>query len=171
MDSRSQLIDQLISTVKVRISKDIAMLRVGGRDLGEIRQGSLMTLPLWVAEILWQEQLADPVGGGVDFPRLVQLTWRERKSPVELVELPEKFYYGAASQLTRLREVDAGAYKSFMEGYRDLVYLRLKKILEFAPQRLDPVLIKNMTDEERELYVRVRAEVESWLASVGLGVR
>lgn len=168
MPQRDLPINQLISPVKVRMSKDVAKLRIGGRELEDLRQGSQISLPLWVAERLWEEGLAEPLGGMMDLSKLMQFVWRERRSPVELVELPEKFYYNASATLAKLRQTDAEAYKLFAQVFREIVSVRVKKVLEFAPQGLDPSLIKNMTEEERELYTRVRSVIEGWLVSVGV---
>ncbi|MEM0381457.1 MAG: hypothetical protein QXQ48_08060 [Nitrososphaerota archaeon] len=171
MPSDGGRIGQLVSHVRVRMTRDVARLRVGGRELVDLRQGSQLTLPLWAAERVWDEGLAEPIEGVIDLSKLTQLAWRERRSAVELVELTERFYYTAASALAGLRERDPVTYKAFLESYQDIVSIRLAKILGFAARRLDPSLIKNMTEEEKELYTHVRAVVESWLESIGLGVK
>jgi hypothetical protein len=171
MPEHAARIEQIVSQVRVKLIKDVARLRVGGRELADLRQGSQITLPLWAMEKLWESGLAEPVGGVIDLPKLTQLLWRERKSPVELVELPERFYYSMASALAGQRDRDPESHKALLQAYRDLVSLRMSKLLSFALRGLDPSLIRNMVDEEKELYLRVREAVESWLESIGLGVR
>ncbi len=169
MPQNTARIEQIVSQVRVKLTRDVARLRIGGRELADLRQGSQVTLPLWAMEKLWESGLAEPVGGVIDLPKLTQLLWRERRSPVELVELPERFYYSVASALAGQREKGADSYKALAQAYRDLVSLRMSKLLAFALRGLDPSLIRNMVDEERELYLRVREAVESWLESIGLG--
>ncbi|MEM0481581.1 MAG: hypothetical protein QXM16_01660 [Nitrososphaerota archaeon] len=171
MPQHTTRIEQLVSQVRVKLNRDIARLRVGGRELADLRQGSQITLPLWAMEKLRESGLAEPVGGAIDLPKLTQILWRERRSPIELGELPERFYYSVASALAGQREMDPGSYKSLMQAYRDIVSIRMAKMLAFALRSLDPSLIRNMVEEERELYLRVREVVESWLESIGLGVR
>jgi DNA replication initiation complex subunit (GINS family) len=53
---------------------------------------------------------------------------------------------------------------------RDLVSLRLSKLLGYAAKGVEPELIQHMTEEERELYVRLRSLIKAWLQSLGLEV-
>lgn len=171
MPQHTARIEQLVSQVRVKLTRDIAWLKVGGRELADLRQGSQVTLPLWAMEKLWESGLAEPVGGVIDLSKMTQILWRERRSPVELVELPENFYYNAVSALTSLREKDPESHKTLLQAYRDIVSLRMAKLLAFALRGLDPSLIRNMAEEEKELYMRVKGAVESWIESIGLGVR
>jgi len=136
-----------------------------------LREGFQLNLPLWAAEKVWEEGLGEPVGGPIDLSRIMQLAWRERRSPVELVELPDKFYYLVSSMLVGLQGRDPAGYKTIVENLRDLVSLRIDKLLGFAARGVDPSLIKNMTEEEKQLYLRIKESVDSWIESLGLGVR
>ncbi|GBC71929.1 hypothetical protein HRbin02_01718 [Candidatus Calditenuaceae archaeon HR02] len=164
-------IEQLVSHVRVRLTRDIARLRVGGRELADLRQGSQVTLPIWAMEKLWELGLAEPVGGVIDLSKMTQILWRERRSPAELVELPENFYYNVIYALSSLRQKDPESHKTLLQAYRDIVSLRMAKLLAFALRGLDPSLIRNMVEEERELYLWVKGAVDSWIESIGLGVR
>lgn len=162
---------QLVSQVRVRMVRDVAGLRVGGRELSDLRQGSQVSVPVWAAEAMRDEGLAEPIGGAIDLQKLTQLTWRERRSLVELVELPDKFYYNMLLALSSLRERESEAYRALLEAFRDIVSIRMSKLLGYASRGVDPSLIKNMVEEERELYLRVRAVIEEWLELIGLKVR
>ncbi|MCS7145946.1 MAG: hypothetical protein RMJ28_02650 [Nitrososphaerota archaeon] len=170
MPQQAMRLEHLVSQVRVRMTRDVAWIRVGGRELGDLRQGSQVSLPLWAAEKVWEAGLGEQVNGPIDLSRLSQLTFRERRSPVELVELPEKFYYNVTAALAGLRGKDLEA-RVLLESFRDIVSVRMTKLLNFAARGLDLSLIKNLTEEERELYLKVKAVIDGWMESLGLKVR
>ncbi len=167
MASEDLLLVQELSEYGVRITQDIAQLTVAGERYRDLQRGSQLSLPMWAAEILIDAGLAEPLEGRIDVQRMVQLLWRERRSLTELVELPPKIYHVLRLSMSKPSGVDPETIRLY---FKDLVSLRLSKLIGFAAKGVDPDLVQRLTDEERELYLRLRGVIGVWLSSLGLEV-
>jgi len=170
MASEDLLLVQELSEYGVRVTQDIAQLTVAGGRYRDLQRGSQLSLPMWAAEILIDAGLAEPLEGRIDVQRMVQLLWRERRSLTELVELPPKIYHVLRLSTSRPSGVDPETVKTVRLYFKDLVSLRLSKLIGYASKGVDPDLVQRMTDEERELYLRLRDVIGVWLSSLGLEV-
>jgi DNA replication initiation complex subunit (GINS family) len=72
--------------------------------------------------------------------------------------------------MSRPSGVDPETVKTVRLYFKDLVSLRLSKLIGYASKGVDPDLVQRMTDEERELYLRLRDVIGVWLSSLGLEV-
>jgi hypothetical protein len=170
MGSEDLPLMQELSDYGVRITREIAHLTVAGMTFKDLERGSQITLPMWAAEVLIGAGIAEPIEGRLEVQRLAQLLWREKRSISELVNLPPKFYHALRHSFSSLSGADAESAKALRLYARDLVSLRLSKLLGYAAKGVEPELIQHMTEEERELYVRLRSLIKAWLQSLGLEV-
>jgi len=154
------LTDGLV-TVRVRFTTDVQQLSFGGRRLEGIRAGSVMEVPAWVAEVLRESRVAE-VLEELGLQQLYQILVREKRGQ-EPVQLPEGFYPKAKRVLSEATREERQRIENVL---RDVVNLRLSKLLPAALKSADPEWIRNLTPEERALLEDLKARVREFYASV-----
>lgn len=154
------LTDGLV-TVRVRFTTDVQQLSFGGRRLEGIRAGSVMEVPAWVADVLRESRVAE-VLEELGLQQLYQILVREKRGQ-EPVQLPEGFYPKAKRVLSKATREERQRIENVL---RDVVNLRLSKLLPAALKSADPEWIRNLTPEERALLEDLKARVREFYASV-----
>ncbi len=154
------LIEGLV-TVRVRFTTDVQRLSFGGRRLEGIRAGTVMEVPAWVADVLRESRVAE-VLEELGLQQLYQILVREKRGQ-EPVQLPEGFYPKAKRALMEATREERQRIENVL---RDVVNLRLSKLLPAALKSADPEWIRNLTPEERALLEDLRARVMEFYASV-----
>jgi len=96
-------VDDMVSEVRISITRDIQRLVVAGKVYEELKQGETLNVPYWAAAKLVEAGLAQYSDKILDAALLAQIAWRERRSVAEPTELPPKFYSEARRLLRRLR--------------------------------------------------------------------
>jgi hypothetical protein len=157
---KNGLLDGLV-TVRVRFTTDVQRLSFGGRRLEGIRAGSVMEVPAWVADVLRETRVAE-VLEELGLQQLYQLLVREKRGQ-EPVQLPEGFYPKARRVLSSAPKEERQRIENVL---RDVVNLRLSKLLPAALKSADPEWIRNLTPEERALLEDLRGRIREFYASV-----
>lgn len=153
------LLDELV-TLRVRFTADVQRLAFGGRRLEGVRAGSVMEVPAWVADVLREARLAEVEEVGLQ--QLYQLLVRERRG-AEPVQLPEGFYPRVRRAISSAPREEAQRVENVL---RDVVNLRLSKLLPAALKSADPEWIRNLTPEERALFEDLKARIREFYSSV-----
>ncbi|MDJ0274709.1 MAG: hypothetical protein QXO17_07810 [Nitrososphaerota archaeon] len=154
------MLDELV-TLRVRFTTDVQRIAFGGRRLEGIRAGSVLEVPAWVADVLGEARLAEVVDE-VGLQQLYQLLVRERRG-AEPVQLPEGFYPKVRRALSRAQREEAQRIENVL---RDVVNLRLSKLIPAALKSPDPEWIRNLTPEERLLFEDLKARIREFYSSV-----
>ncbi len=150
-----------LSTVKVRFTTDVQQLSFGGRKLEGVRAGSVVEVPAWVADVLRESRVAE-VLEELGLRQFYQVLVREKRGQ-EPVQLPEGFYQRAKRVLSSAPKEERQRIENVL---RDVVNLRLSKLLPVALKSADPEWVKNLTPEERALLEDLRGRVRELYASV-----
>ncbi len=154
-------IENLHSVVKVVLTVDVPRLSYAGRTFEELKKGTVLNVWKWVADVLVSRRCAEYVAKQSLANQLLQIEWREKNNPGELQPLQKHFY------VESLRE---GVRDDYVEKkLRDIVTMRLMKIVSIAAKRLDGEIVRRMTPEEEALYRAVYRVVDEWLRAIGSG--
>lgn len=157
-------LEYLNSPTKVVLLRDLAKISVGGRNLENVKKGSVISVWQWVGERLVGEQAAEYVEKPISLQQLLQIEWRERSSPSELQEL-RRFFYCEIRRAIR----DSGG-EEMRRKLTDIITLRMMKIVQLAAKRVGGDFLRRMTPEEQALYTRIFHTVNEWMAAVaGMG--
>mgnify|MGYP000048598345 CR=1 FL=1 len=161
-------VDDVVSEVRINITRDIQRLVVAGKVYEELRQGETLNVPYWAAAKLVETGLAQYSDKILDAALLAQIAWRERRSVAELTELPSKFYSEARRLLRRLRDSQPESVRIIERNLWDIVSMRISKLLSYASKNIPIDRIKNISEEEAALYLEVKKLLDRWLQGVGV---
>jgi hypothetical protein len=162
------MVDDVVSEVRISITRDMQRLVVAGKVYEELKQGETLNLPYWAASKLVEAGLAQYSDKILDAALLAQIAWRERRSVAELTELPPKFYGEARRLLRRLRDTQPESVRIIERNLWDIVSIRISKLLSYASKNIPIDRIKNISQEEAALYLEVRKLLDTWLQGVGV---
>lgn len=143
---------------EVTMLKDVPRLVLPSGTLENIRAGANVRIHRWVAEKLFEKELAKPIGM-IDLKLILQARWREKSSQAELQPLPDYFYLKLRDELKNNQEI--------APHLRDIYSLRLSKIMNFAAKRVPRSMVENLTVEERVLYDCLLSVVNAWYDFIG----
>lgn len=154
-------LEYMNSAVRVTLLRDVPKISAGGKNLENMKRGSVISVWQWVGEKLVAEQLAEYVDKPISLQQLFQIEWRERNSPSELQEL-NKFFYCEVRRAIR----DSGS-EEMKRKVIDIITLRMMKIVQLAAKRVGGDFLRHLTPEELALYDRIFHTVSEWLDAVG----
>ncbi|MEM4274253.1 MAG: hypothetical protein QW420_07855 [Candidatus Caldarchaeum sp.] len=154
-------VENLHSMVKVMLTVDVPRLSYAGRSLEDLKKGTVLNVWRWVADVLVARRCAEYVSKQSLANQLLQIEWREKNNPGELQPLQKHFY------VELLREGVQDDY--VVKKLRDILTMRMMKIVSIAAKRLDGEIVRRMTPEEEALYKAVYRVVDEWLKAIGSG--
>ncbi|MEM4212172.1 MAG: hypothetical protein QXX16_03830 [Nitrososphaerota archaeon] len=162
-ESLRDVLDYEISEVRVTIIRELQRLSVAGKTYENLKSGETLIIPYWAASTLVEAGIAQYSDRLLDSAIVAQLAWRERRSVTELTELPPKFYSEARRLIRRLRESQPEQIRMVEGNLKDIVSMRISKLLSYASKGIPINRIKNIVDEEISLYLEVKKLLEAWL--------
>ncbi len=159
------------SHVKVIANRNCPEIKLAGLNVGPFEEGNEYEIQFWIAEELEKAGIIRfREEERLDANKIYKIHWTERvQTTNQISKLPEKFYPKLRRYLKELKE-EAGKnpekireYDKIRHSVRDIVNLRLKKIVSLAsaPAQTEQML-KNFTEEERFLYDRLYSLIKKW---------
>ncbi len=143
------------SLEEVLVLKDIQKLNLPSGAVENLKAGSSLRVYHWVAERLFEKEIAKPAEDLLDMKTILQLRWKEKSEPAELQPLPSYFYL-------RVREAASRGDSDLLPHLRDIFSLRLAKMMSFAAKRIPASMIENLTAEEKVFYEHLLSMVNAW---------
>jgi hypothetical protein len=123
-------------------------------------------VPLYVAEQLFEDGIADPADKALDSKALTMIAWEERHKTSQISKVPDSFY----RQLAMLISSDNVAEKTkrVLEASAiEVMDARLKKILTYSlVPSLPKEVTSNLTPEESYMLELLRLIISSWRKEV-----
>jgi hypothetical protein len=150
------------SLEEVILLKDVQKLVLPSGALTGLKAGSSLRVYHWVAEKLFERELAKPAEDLLDMKAVLQLRWKEKSNPAELQPLPRYFYL-------KVRRIASGGGSELMMHLGDIYSLRLAKIMSFAAKRIPASMVRNLTVEEEVFYEQLLGLVNAWHEFVEVG--
>jgi len=159
--------DQLVSLVKVNPKEDFSFAS-SLVDQVSLKKSNVAEVPLYVARLLFEEGVAEPVDEFLDRKKLVRISSEERYKEYRLTDLPPSFYFQLKQIVSSYRSQADERRASEIESLAaELVDLRLKKILRYCLLPSSSVdLAKSMTSEEAHLFNLLKHIVDCWKKEV-----
>ena len=143
------------SLEEVLVLKDIQKLNLPSGAVENLKAGSSLRVYHWVAERLFEKEIAKPAEDLLDMKTILQLRWKEKSEPAELQPLPSYFYL-------RVREAVSRGDSDLLPHLKDIFSLRLAKMMSFAAKRIPASMIENLTAEEKVFYEHLLSMVNAW---------
>ncbi len=159
--------------MQVVFLKPFQATTAGETQIGPFEEGREAKVPLWVATVLAENgvaQIKDEDSKFIRSSELYKLSWKEERNEV-LSQLPPHFYPKVRALLRSLDEdIKQNPTHTLLSEQRqsqmkaqDMINCRLQKILRLAMERSPTKsLIDLLSQEERALYMILRAEIEGW---------
>jgi len=158
-------VDQQLQQVRIVPREDFRYSPIVGVEM-KLDDSVEAEAPLYVAEQLFEEVMADPSDKVLDRKTLAMVTWDERHKPSRISEVPDLFY----SQLRMLissNTVHEKERRLLEASAIELLDARLKKIMTYAiVPSLPQEVLRNLTPEESYLLELLRLTISSWRKEV-----
>jgi len=137
-----------LEDVKVTFNHDIK-INVAGMDV-EAKQGEMLNVPRWVAELLEQEKHVEIQDTDMVVELKQALVKENVQGEFELATLEQHFYVKLKAYMKKLSPIDFDKSESMLN---QLIRKRQGKIIRLADSsRLTSDLSSKLTFEEREFY-------------------
>jgi len=159
------------SLVKVIANRNCPEIKLAGLNVGPFEEGNEYEIRFWIAEELEKAGIARfREEERLNTTKIYKIHWTERiQTTNQISKLPENFYPKLRGFLKKLKEEATKnpekirEYEKIRHLARDIVNLRLKKIVSFAsaPAQTEQIL-KNFTEEERFLYELLNTLIKKW---------
>ncbi len=156
--------DNKLRTVKVLANQDLNRIEMGSYILEATSRGSTIEVPRWLAEILASERLVTFQDSDVELELYKALSLGKIQGSLQLSSLRNDFYpqMRALGAIYR-RDKEREDREKFAVAARDLITIRVRKLLSLAALSVPPLDIEGqIPKEERVLYERVRHLVKLW---------
>ncbi|MCZ6647922.1 MAG: hypothetical protein O7B30_01575 [Thaumarchaeota archaeon] len=156
--------DNKLRTVKVLANQDLNRIEMGSYILEATSRGSTIEVPRWLAEILASERLVTFQDSDVELELYKALSLGKIQGSLQLSSLRNDFYpqMRALGAIYR-RDKEREDREKFAVAARDLITIRVRKLLSLAALSAPPLDIEGqIPKEERVLYERVRDLVRLW---------
>jgi len=157
--------------VKAKVKKEFKIFDLASLDIKEGKEGDIIELPLWAAEIL-EEKFFIEYEEEDFFLEVQKALSREKLQPKsQITELRKDFYVKAKFYILKLRrENKKDEAEKVLSSLFDLFSLRLVKLLHLASSLALPFNIEEkLTREEREFMYKAKDLIKSWRKEI-LGV-
>ncbi len=156
----------LLNDARVKSKRGFYLLNEEGNK-EEIKKDEIINVPVWQAEFLIRENLAEPIYEKINNETLMRILSLEQLNTFSLYELPKDFYLNCLHTLEQLKKSKDKAANDFLNRLENLITLRLQKILKMAAKNLEKRKEREkMTAEEELLYDWVRKLVNDWVKSL-----
>ncbi len=162
-------VDQQLQQTRVVPREDFKYSSLLGVEM-KLENSVETEVPLYVAEQLFEDGIADPVEKALDSKALSMIAWEERHRTNQISKVPDSFY----RQLSTLISSDNVAEKTkrVLEASAiEVMEARLKKILTYSLiPSLPKEVVSNLTPEESYVLELMRLVMSSWRKEVlGIG--
>lgn len=154
--------------IKVSLTKDIPNLKIGSVEVKESKAGEMIEVPRWASDVLCSlgfSEREDDMG-----VELFKALTRERmQGPTTLSTLPANFYFNLRNYILNFSRESAakeGDYEKLSNSARNIIALRISKLLCLAGLSSPPAEVQASTPEEKILYVSIHELVSSWKESM-----
>jgi hypothetical protein len=170
---RDRDVNLQLQPTRVSYRQSVAELQAGSMHLPPAQEGETREVPLWVANVLGELGLAEVQEEPFEMELFKALS-RERIAPAQqLAALRADFYprlrrflLALKRRVARNPELGSDQLRATISA-RDLVSLRLSKLLHFASgTSFASDLLQKLAPEERRLFEEVRSLVEEWRTAV-----
>ena len=157
--------------IKIIVNRNCPEIELAGLKVGPFQEGREYEVRFWIARELEKAGIARfREEELLDLVKLNKIHWKERvQSTQQISSLTEDFYPRLRHYLADLKR-DAikkpekmGDYEKARSLSRDIINLRLKKIVSLAsaPAQTDQIL-NNLTREERVVYKVLYETISEW---------
>ncbi len=156
---------------KIIANRNNPEILLAGLRIGPFEEGNTYETYYWVATELERFGIARfHEDENINLPKLNKVQWTERiQTAGQMSRLPEDFYPKLRRFMSNLKEETSKAPEKLPEKEkakhltRDIVNSRLRKIVSIAsaPDQTEQTL-KNLTQEERELYDHLHTLITDW---------
>ncbi len=156
--------DNKLRIVKVLANQDLARIENGSYILEATSKGSTIEVPRWLAEILSSKRLVTYQDSDVQLELYKALSREKIQGSLQLSPLRNDFYpqIRALAALYQ-RDKEREEREKLAVAARDLITIRIRKLLSLAALSVPPVDIEGqIPKEERVLFERVRDLVKLW---------
>ncbi|HDD42265.1 MAG TPA: DNA replication complex GINS family protein [Nitrososphaeria archaeon] len=143
------------SLEEVLVLKDVQRLNLPTGAIENLKAGSSLRVYRWVAEKLFEKEVAKPAEDLLDMKTILQLRWKEKSEPAELQPLPSYFYLRVRGGVSRENS-------ELLPHLKDIFSLRLAKMMSFAAKRIPASMVENLTAEEKVFYEHLLDIVNAW---------
>ncbi|MGB9740940.1 MAG: hypothetical protein ACP5IM_00945 [Candidatus Bathyarchaeia archaeon] len=162
--------------VRIIANRNCPEIRLAGLDVGPFEEGNEYEVQFWVAQELEKAGIARfREEERLDTKKIFKIQWTERvQTASQISKLPENFYPKLRRYLAELKKASAKSpdklreYEKGKQVVRDMVNARLKKIVSLATANFGQTeqLLKNLADEERLIYDRLRKLIHWWKSQI-----
>jgi hypothetical protein len=159
------------STVRIVASRNSPEIKLAGINIGPFEEGNEYEVNYWVAQELEKSAIARfREEEQLDANKFYKIQWKERAQTVgQISNLPNDFYPKMRRYLAKSTEEAAKTPEKMLECKKvnqlaqDVLNSRLKKIVSIAaaPDQTEQTL-KNLTGEERHLYMQLHKLIHEW---------
>lgn len=149
-------LEYLNTMSRIIFTRDVQNLTIGGQVIDNVKKGDVMYVKRWIGETLVNLNLAEWVDKGINMQQLLQIEWRERNNLQDLQPIPRYFYIESLWMVKKTKDGRAA------EKVRDIMKLRMAKIVQHATKGMKSDMVKKLTPEEEILYNYVMSFSSSW---------
>ncbi len=169
---RKLAIEYRLRPIRVMVVKDYGRITIDGAEY-TLNKGAEIEVPRWLADILEEMGVANPVERGLDIEDItrVHFSTLNARTPAELEPLPRDFYMEALRYIERLsvrikREFNASLLEEQQKAVRYLLEIidrRLTLILQSirSPASIAEISSK-LSPEELVLLNSLKESLEIW---------
>lgn len=158
------------SKVRVHVLKDLPSIDVEGLKIGPYEKDSEVYIPRWLAIHLENKNIVKQSTEDTDVVAKLQTILWEEENERKLTQLDEDFFVSLRHFIKKLRveitENPEPEKLALLEKIslliRDILSLRLQKIVKLAVTSTAVASIKGLTKEEVWLYENLRETLKEW---------
>jgi hypothetical protein len=163
-----------MSPVKVVFKSSLSSIKLSFLEIDNVLEGSTMTVPMWVANVLAKHGMVEIFEEGFDeeFFRSVAKEKLLRDS-VMISQLSDEFYLHLIDFLEKKRSeapsdvLSRSSYQKVHNDAQDLVSIRIRKLLHYARTYSDASdILPKMTLEEKMLLQSLQKLVQDFTSSI-----
>lgn len=151
-------------------------IKLAGLKVGPFQEGKEYEVRFWIAQELEKAGIAHFREEDVlDLVKLNKIHWKERvQASQQVASLPEDFYPKLRRYFENLKSEAIKKpekmrdYEKARRLYRDIINLRLKKIVSLASSPIAQTnqILGNLTKEEHVLYDNLHAIIGEWRTGI-----
>ncbi len=149
-------LEYLNTMSRIIFTRDVQNLTIGGQVIENAKKGDVMYVKRWIGEALVNLNLAEWVDKGINMQQLLQIEWRERNNLQDLQPIPRYFYIESMWSVEKTKDA------RITEKVRDILKLRMAKIVQHATKGMKSEVVKKLTPEEEILYNYVMVFSSKW---------
>jgi len=162
-------VDQQLQQTRIVPREDFKYSSLLGVEM-KLENSVETEVPLYVAEQLFEDGIADPAEKALDSKALSMIAWEERHRTNQISKVPDSFYR-QLSMLISSDDVTEKTKRVLEASAIEVMEARLKKILTYSlVPSLPREVTTNLTPEESYILELLRFITSSWRKEVlGIG--